>query len=132
MSQKQKSVVLSTTEAEYVAGCEGARELIWVNRLLSELILIKTPALYIDNASAIKLAKNPQFQNFKYHYLREKYHEVLFDIEHVGSTQQLADIMTKPLTRETFEYLRSKLELLRLSDIQESDSILNGSVVMTK
>jgi hypothetical protein len=40
---------------------EGAKELAWLKRLLSELLsdCQKTPVLYIDNASAIKLTKNP-------------------------------------------------------------------------
>ncbi|GBN63737.1 hypothetical protein AVEN_12989-1 [Araneus ventricosus] len=36
-SQKQKSVVLSITEVEYVATCEGAKECIWLNRFFSEI-----------------------------------------------------------------------------------------------
>ncbi|KFM56508.1 Copia protein, partial [Stegodyphus mimosarum] len=37
ISQKQKSVVLSTTEAEYVAASESAKELIWLKHLLSDM-----------------------------------------------------------------------------------------------
>ena len=59
MSKKQKCVVLSTTETEYVAACEGAKEAIWLHRLLSDITLVnfKCPTLYMDNANAIMLAK---------------------------------------------------------------------------
>ncbi|KAL7296840.1 hypothetical protein TKK_0010235 [Trichogramma kaykai] len=36
-SQLQKSVALSTTEAKFVAASEGAKELVWLDRLLSEI-----------------------------------------------------------------------------------------------
>jgi hypothetical protein len=37
--QLQKTTALSTTEAEIIAASEGAKELIWLKRLLSELLL---------------------------------------------------------------------------------------------
>ena len=63
-SQLQKTTALSTTEAEIIAPSEGAKELVWLKHLLSELLSDfagKTPALYIDNTSAIKLTKNPEY-----------------------------------------------------------------------
>mgnify|MGYP005986633571 FL=1 len=78
-SQKQRSVVLSTTEAEYVAASEATKDAIWANRLLSVLIeTSEIPTLFVDNASAVKLRKNP-------------------------------DIFTKPLSRLKFEHFREKL-----------------------
>lgn len=85
MSQKQKSVVLSTTEAEYVAASECAKEIIWLNRLLNDITAVNdTPTLFVDNASAIKLAKNPEFHkrskhiDVRYHFIRgEKFQEGL-------------------------------------------------------
>jgi hypothetical protein len=50
ISQKQKSVSLSTTEAELIAVNESAKEVIWLNRLLSEIShLEKQPILRVDN-----------------------------------------------------------------------------------
>ncbi|XP_047116008.1 secreted RxLR effector protein 161-like [Schistocerca piceifrons] len=62
-SQLQKVVATSTTEAEIIAASEGAKELVWLRRLLSELVEMsgQPPVLYIDNASALKLAKNPEY-----------------------------------------------------------------------
>ncbi|GBP31489.1 Retrovirus-related Pol polyprotein from transposon TNT 1-94 [Eumeta japonica] len=36
-SQKQKTIALSTTEAEFVASCETAKEILWLQQLLLEL-----------------------------------------------------------------------------------------------
>jgi hypothetical protein len=57
----QKPTALSTIEAETINAREGAKELVWLKRLLSELLFHfakETPILYIDNASAIKLTTN--------------------------------------------------------------------------
>ena len=37
LGQLSYKVALSTTEAEFVAASEGAKELVWFNRLLSEI-----------------------------------------------------------------------------------------------
>jgi hypothetical protein len=80
-SQLQKTTALSRTEAEIIAAREGAKELVWLMRLLSELLsdfAEKTPVLHIDNASAIKLTKNPEYHKRSKHievrhfYVRER------------------------------------------------------------
>lgn len=118
MSQKQKSVSLSTTEAEFIAMSEGAKEVIWVKRLLQDITnLQELPVLKVDNASAIKLVKNPEFHKrskhieVRHYFVRERYQEGVFDVEHVASKDQLADILTKPLVKERFEKLRRELGL---------------------
>ncbi|CAB0040014.1 unnamed protein product [Trichogramma brassicae] len=62
-SQLQKSVALSTTKTEFVAASEEAKELVWLNRLMSEINSQEkhTPTLFVDNASTIKLVKNHEF-----------------------------------------------------------------------
>lgn len=118
-SQKQKAVALSTTEAEYVAAAQAIKDLIWSQRLINELSIssIERPTLFLDNQSAIKLIKNPQFHkrskhiDVKYHFAREKYQEKVFDLQYINSKQQLADILTKPLMKEQFTYLRDLLNV---------------------
>jgi len=54
LSQKRKSVALSTTKAEFVAASEAAKEIIWLSRLFSEITtLTETPLLKMDNMSAV-------------------------------------------------------------------------------
>lgn len=117
-SQLQKSVALSTTEAEFVAASEGAKELVWLTRLLSEIgDREETPTLFIDNASAIKLVKNPEFHKrskhiaVRYYFVRERYQEGDIDVEHVRSEDQLGDMFTKPLNSVKFKSLCSKIGL---------------------
>ncbi|CAL1687619.1 unnamed protein product [Lasius platythorax] len=118
MSQKQRSVALSTTEAEFIAANEGTKEVIWLKRLLQEItVLNEVPTLMIDNASAIKLVKNPEFHKrskhveVRYYFVREKYHEGVINVEHVASIDQIADIMTKPLAKVQYLKLVNMLGL---------------------
>ncbi|GMF54297.1 unnamed protein product [Phytophthora fragariaefolia] len=56
-SQKQTTVALSTTEAEYIAACTAVQDCIGIRQLLDELRLLPEGAsilLRVDNQSAIK------------------------------------------------------------------------------
>ena len=121
-SQRQKSVALSTTEAEYVALSQAVQELTWLTLLTSDLLETQgeTPVLYADNQSAIKLVKNPEFHkrtkhiDVRYHYIREKFNEGVFSLEYVCSKEQLADVLTKPTPQTRFQELREMLGIRHL------------------
>ncbi|UYV65269.1 hypothetical protein LAZ67_3003763, partial [Cordylochernes scorpioides] len=119
-SQRQPIIALSTTESEYIAACSAAKELIWIRRLLQGIgcDITKETELYIDNQAAIKLVENPVFHkrtkhiDVRYHFIRSKHEEGELKVHHVCSSEQLADIMTKPLPRNKFHYLRGLLNIL--------------------
>jgi len=110
-NQLQKMTALSTTDAEIIAASEGAKELIWLKCLPSELLsnfARKTLVLYTD-VSAIKLAKNPEYHERSKHievrhfYVRQRYLNNDIGIEHVDGRKQLADLLTKPIEHVRFE-----------------------------
>ena len=111
-SNQQKVVTLSSTEAEFLAACEATKSLLWIKQIFLDFGLNVTPTLKIDNLSAIRLIKNPEYHrrtkhiDIKYQFIREKYNsgEILF--EHVPSAEQAADIFTKPLSKPVFTKLR--------------------------
>jgi hypothetical protein len=122
-SQKQKVVALSSCEAEYIAATTAACQGIWLARLISELRGREAGAtsLKIDNESAIALSKNPVFHDrskhidVRYHFIRECVEDGRVKTESIGTTEQLADILTKALARERFCELRS---LIGVRDVQ--------------
>ena len=59
-SQKQDVVALSSCEAEFMAATEAAKQAIWLQELMSEIIgrKIERTLIRVDNKSAIALAKN--------------------------------------------------------------------------
>ncbi|XP_033143411.1 secreted RxLR effector protein 161-like [Brassica rapa] len=60
-SVKQETVALSSCEAEFMAGTEAAKQAIWLQELLSEVMdqAVEKAVIRIDNQSAIALTKNP-------------------------------------------------------------------------
>ena len=116
-SKKQNSIALSTAEAEYVAATSCCTQLLWMMQTLQDFQIKCTSPIPImcDNTSAISVSKNPVMHSktkhipIKYHFLREQVLEQNVKLEYVPSKEQAADIFTKPLPREAFEYLRQKL-----------------------
>ncbi|GFR17547.1 retrovirus-related Pol polyprotein from transposon TNT 1-94 [Trichonephila clavata] len=115
-SQRQNCIALSTTEAEFIAASQAAKEAIWLNNLLKELCCVTSvPSLQIDNQSAIRLVKNPEFHNrtkhidIRYKFIREQYENKQLNVINCSSEVQAADILTKPLAKDRF--LKLKLML---------------------
>lgn len=116
-SQRQKSVSVSTTEAEYVAASTAARELVWLRQLLNDLECQceERSVLYIDNQSAIRLIKNPEWHkrtkhiDIHFHYVREKYEEQILNVKYVKTQDQYADFLTKALPKDKFVSLLKRI-----------------------
>eukprot|EP00253_Pinus_taeda_P034297 PITA_34297 len=122
-SKKQSSIALSIVEAEYVAAASCCTQLLWMMQTLQDFQITCTPPIFIlcDNTSAINISKNPVMHSetkhipIKYHFLWEQVLEQKVKLEYVPSKEQVADILTKPLPRETFEYLKQKLGVVDAS-----------------
>jgi len=118
-SRLQKVAALSSTEAEYTTASAAATELMWMRYFLEECgyDLTKPSALFMDNASAIQVAKNPEHQSTmkhvhrEYHWICENVEKGLIRVAHVPSADNVAEIFTKPLKRPSFARLREELGL---------------------
>jgi hypothetical protein len=101
---KQSCIALSSTEAEYIALSEAAKEAVYVRAVLAELTgQSNTVTLYSDNQSAAKLATNPVFHkrskhvDIRYHYIRETVDNDVIELSYMPTEQMTADVFTKAL-----------------------------------
>ncbi|KAL8170463.1 hypothetical protein V2J09_022267 [Rumex salicifolius] len=117
-SRKQAIVTLSTTEAEFVAAAACACLLIWMKQVLKKLSYkgSDNPTIFYDNSSTIKLAKNP-IMHGKSKHIDVCFHFLRDLMKYCGTKQQVVDVFTKPLKRETFLELRRKLGVSRAPKI---------------
>lgn len=127
VSQTEKTVALHTTEAEYMALSLLVQEVVHLRQMLKELkVQQRNPSqIYVDNESAKKLAKNPQFHSrskhidVRHHFVRERIELKHIDVERVASTDNIADAFTKPLTRPAFEKHRAAMGLMSRKEFEE-------------
>lgn len=124
VSQKQRCVALSSCEAEFMAATAAACQGIWLRNLLGKLTdaVIGPVVLYIDNKSAIDLAKNPVFHgrskhiDIRYHFIRECVERGEIVIKHIRTDDQRADVLTKAMATVKFERMRALLGIRNLQN----------------
>ncbi|GJU89534.1 retrovirus-related pol polyprotein from transposon TNT 1-94 [Tanacetum coccineum] len=122
-SKKQKSTAISTTEAEYIAMSGCCAQILWMRSQLTDygFAFNKIP-LYCDNRSAIALCCNnvqhsrSKHIDIRHHFIREQVEKGVVELYFVTTDYQLADIFTKALPRERFEFLLPRLGMKILLD----------------
>ncbi|KAK0573601.1 hypothetical protein LWI29_010645 [Acer saccharum] len=118
VSQLQKIVTISTTEAEYVAVTEASKKLIWLQGLLAELgFEQEMNVLHSDSQSAIHLAKNSAFHSrtkhidLRYHFIRSLIEDGVLKLVKIVGSKNPADMLTKPVTTEKLELCAASVGL---------------------
>jgi hypothetical protein len=108
-TKAQKSVALSSCEAELYALCEAVKEIMWLSSFLTELgVQFELPILHCDNRGAIALAQNPvghqrsKHINIRYYFVREAIANGVLKVEYVATSENLADIFTKSTVAVVF------------------------------
>ncbi|GJT21656.1 retrovirus-related pol polyprotein from transposon TNT 1-94 [Tanacetum coccineum] len=96
-SKKQKSTVISSTEAEYIAlsGCYNKSVI----------------ALCCNNVQHSRA----KYIDVRYHFIKEQVENVIVELYFVWTEYQLVDIFTKTLPRERFNFLIEKLGMRSMS-----------------
>ncbi|KAJ9557170.1 hypothetical protein OSB04_011784 [Centaurea solstitialis] len=111
MSRLQKSVALSTTEAEYMAVAEASKELVWLKTFLEELGKKQVDySLYCDNESVVKLAKNPVYHGktkhigMRYHCVRGLINDGTMNLMNISGVKNPADMFTKSVVLDKLKF----------------------------
>jgi hypothetical protein len=120
-SKKQLTILRSSTETEYKALANGAAKAIWISSLLKELGVTQrcAPVLWCDNLGATYLTTNPVFHartkhiEIDFHFVRERVANGALQVKFfISSSDQLADVFTKPAMRQMLDQFKSNLNLV--------------------
>ncbi|KAJ8641623.1 hypothetical protein MRB53_018317 [Persea americana] len=132
-SKKQEAIAQSTAEAEYVAAAAAVNQALWLRKLMADLYMEQKEStqilamadlhmeqkertqILVDNQAAISIANNPVFHGktkhfkLKLYFLREVQRVGEIHLIYCNTEYQNADILTKPLPKARYEFLRERI-----------------------
>lgn len=124
--RKQKSIALSSTEAEYMALTEAAKETVYLRNLLEEMCYMehqyKPITVYCDNQGAQKLMRNPMYHSrtkhidIRHHYVRDVFQSGKLDVSYIPTERMIADVLTKSLFKPGHQRCIKELGLKDVED----------------
>jgi len=124
-SKLQKTVALSTMEAEYMTLCEASKEAVLLNRLVQSVAAqeLRTAIsggpinIKVDNSGCIDFSKNPvehkrtKHIDNRYHFLREAITTDKVSLEHCATDNMVADPMMKELGKTKHNNVAAVVDL---------------------
>ena len=118
-SKYQRTVALSTSEAEYMALSMCTQDILCTRMLMADLGFEQNnpTVIWEDNQGAIALATNPGYHartkdvDIRHHFVREKVLVGEIKVIYKETEHQLADILTKALGTKRFQYLRVGMDI---------------------
>nr|GEX46729.1 retrovirus-related Pol polyprotein from transposon TNT 1-94 [Tanacetum cinerariifolium] len=133
MSKKQDCTAMSLAEAEYVALSTSCAQVIWMRTQLKDygFNYNKIP-LYCDSQLAIAISCNPvqhsrtKHIHTQYHFIKEHVKHGIIEMNFVRTEYQLADMFTKTLLEDRFQYLVRRI-CMRCFTLAELEVLANES-----
>ncbi|KAL1345376.1 hypothetical protein AAHE18_08G113100 [Arachis hypogaea] len=119
-SRKQTAVARSSAEAEFRALADAMTDTMWLQKLLHEMHIPAglPPTLFCDNQSTMLMSQNPilhsRSKHFEIdlHFVRHRVEDKQAYVVHIPSQDQIADVLTKPVSHDAFLKIRCKLRLV--------------------
>ena len=130
LSKLQKTVAISSAEAEYMALKEATKESLYLQSFIKELansnlsisnLFNKVNIIKTDSLSAIELAKNPIYYartkhiDITYYFVRENLLDNKIDLDYESTKSLLADNLTKPTNNPKFKDFINGIGLVKLN-----------------
>jgi hypothetical protein len=92
-----------------------------ISRLFDQVL--DSNVIYFDNQSCVKLSENLVFHDMsnhieiKYYFICDKVHKGGVILQYISTDEVIVDILTKPLSKIKFAYLRDKLRLMEIPSL---------------
>nr|GEZ28228.1 copia protein [Tanacetum cinerariifolium] len=119
-SKKQTALAISTVEAEYVSAKKACQQELWMKQALIDYdVRLDDVPIMCNNKGAIDLSKNlvqhsrTKHIEIRHHFLCDNVQKGHISIEKVLSIDNIANILTKPLKHESFNYIRLGLGMMK-------------------
>ncbi|GJR51357.1 hypothetical protein Tco_1401878 [Tanacetum coccineum] len=127
-SKTQYCTAMSTAEAEYVSLSACCAQVIWMRtQLLDYGYKYNQILMYCDSKCAIAISCNPVQHSktknidIQYHFIKEHVEKGIVELYFVGTKYQLADLFTKALPKERFEYLVHRIVIIMAQQQHAAD-----------
>jgi len=129
-SKLMKSVVLSATEAEYVAMTEAMKELCFFVYFVEQLgYKIRLTPLFCDNTSAnLQVMSNTSMKGTRhteifYSWIKEQYKKGIIRPFQIDTSNNVADIFTKSLPGKSIDdFIKVRDSLIHVPDLKRLES----------
>nr|GEZ07814.1 copia protein [Tanacetum cinerariifolium] len=134
--KKQKCTAISSTKAEYIALSGCCAQILWMHSQLTNYgFQFNKILLYCDNKSVIALCYNnvqhsrAKHINVCYHFIKDRVENRVVELYFVRTKYQLADIFTKHLPRDRFNFLVEKLGMRSMSSERHEMAQAYGTIL---
>nr|GFB47684.1 retrovirus-related Pol polyprotein from transposon TNT 1-94 [Tanacetum cinerariifolium] len=132
-SKKKDCTLMSSAEAEYVSLSACCAQVLWMRTQLTDygFHFDKIP-MYCESKAAIAISCNPvqhsrtKHIDVRYYFIKEKVEKGIVELFFVRTEYQLADLFTKALPVERFQYLVRRLGMRCLTPA-ELEALANES-----
>ena len=136
----QRSVTLSSAEAEFFGAMLAAKEMMFVRELLVDLgITLDGPSmLYCDSKSAVEMAFDPvAFKKTKHilraaEFLRDLVAREVIVLRHVPGSTMLADLLTKATSRQIFVALIKLIDAFSVDGVASWQGSMHESLALMR
>ena len=118
-SKRQETVALSTVEAEYMSFSRATSQALWMSKFFTEIGL-PTPRpilIHADNNGSISHSLNNKNHrrtkhiDVRHHFVKDHVKCGNVTFQYILSSENIADLFTKPLPREKIRQFTTKLQL---------------------
>lgn len=127
-ARKQRTIALSSTEAEYMALSEATKEAMYLRDVLNNVGLeCDCVTLFNDNQGAIKLAQSKNYSSrtkhidIRHHFIRHMCEQSVIYLKYLRTDQMPADVLTKGLNGKKHYECMSNLGMIDVKDTEDTD-----------